>query len=98
MGASDVTAANYPTLRRFQPFGAGGICWLRRCELSERPARPAAAVDALCNVESLLASGFSERSMPIYHQLLVFEAYEQGLLATWETSDAMVCSLRIGPA
>ena len=56
---------------------------------------PAAAVEALCNVEMLLCSGFSERSMPIYHQLLVFQAWEHGLLATWETPDALICVARL---
>jgi len=55
---------------------------------------PAAAVDALCNVEMLLCSGFSERSEQIYHQLLVFEACENGLLATWETPAELVCTTR----
>jgi hypothetical protein len=52
---------------------------------------PAAAVEALCNIESLLASGLSECSMPIYHQLMVFQACERGLIATWETPAGLVC-------
>jgi hypothetical protein len=39
---------------------------------------PAAAIDALCNVEMLLSSGFSERTMPIYHQLLCSERGSMG--------------------
>lgn len=58
----------------------------------------AAAVEALCNVEMLLCSGFSERSEPIYHQLMVFEAWEHGLLATWETSAELVCAPRVETA
>ena len=51
----------------------------------------AAAVDALCNVEMLLCSGLSECSMPIYPQLMVFQAWEDGLLATWEMPDEVLC-------
>lgn len=51
----------------------------------------AAAVGALCNVEMLLASRYSVRSTSIYHQLLLLLAWEYGLLATWETPDALIC-------
>jgi hypothetical protein len=39
----------------------------------------------------LLCSGFSERSEPIYHQLLVFQAWERGLIATWVTPVELLC-------
>jgi hypothetical protein len=32
--------------------------------------------------------------MEIYNQLVLFEAFEHGLLATWETPDALVCVQR----
>ena len=52
---------------------------------------PALAAAAVWRVEALLSSGVPERSEPIHHQLVVFEAREHGLLATWETPDAMIC-------
>jgi hypothetical protein len=52
---------------------------------------PAAAAQALCAVEDLLSAGHTESSVAIYHQLRVFEACECGLLATWETPDALIC-------
>ena len=52
---------------------------------------PAVAVGALCNVEMLLFSGFSEQSMQVSPQLLVFEAWEHGLVATWETPTELIC-------
>jgi hypothetical protein len=50
-----------------------------------------AAAEAIANVELLLRAGVSEGSVSIDHQLRVFEAQEQGLLATWETPDALIC-------
>jgi hypothetical protein len=52
---------------------------------------PAAAAKAISNVELFLSSGFSEHEEPVHHQLRVFEAYELGLLATWETPTAIIC-------
>jgi hypothetical protein len=52
---------------------------------------PAATVDAICAIADLLSAGHTESSQAIYHQLMVFEAYENGLLATWETRDELVC-------
>ena len=52
---------------------------------------PGAAAGAIRAVEDLLSAGHFERSMEIYNQLRVFEAFEHGLLATWETSDELVC-------
>ena len=52
---------------------------------------PDATVEALCRVEVLLSQGLSEASEPVHHQLGIIEAYQHGLLATWETPDEMVC-------
>ena len=52
---------------------------------------PAVAARAIRAVEDLLSAGHAESSMEICHQLLVFEAFEQGLLATWETPEELVC-------
>jgi hypothetical protein len=50
-----------------------------------------AAAEAIANVELLLGVEASEGSVSIGHQLKVFEAHENGLLATWETPDALIC-------
>ena len=50
---------------------------------------PLAAAQAVTDVELFLSSGAPEES--IHHQLNVFEAYELGLLATWETPDVVIC-------
>jgi hypothetical protein len=52
---------------------------------------PDATVEALCRVEVLLSQGHSEASEPVHHQLEIIEAYQHGLLATWETPAEMVC-------
>ena len=52
---------------------------------------PDAAVEALCRIEVLLSQGLPEVSEPVHRQLEIIEAYQHGLLATWETPDAMVC-------
>jgi hypothetical protein len=52
---------------------------------------PAVAARAVRAVEALLDVGLTERSEQIHHQLLVFEAFEQGLLATWETPEELFC-------
>jgi hypothetical protein len=52
---------------------------------------PGAAAGAIRAVEDLLSAGYAEDSMEIYHQLRTFEAFERGLLATWETPDELVC-------
>jgi hypothetical protein len=51
----------------------------------------AAAAESICAIEDLLSIGRAESSQAIYHQLRVFEAYENGLLATWETPEELVC-------
>jgi hypothetical protein len=63
---------------------AAQIGWLETC-------MPVAAAEAIANVELLLSSGLSEHDEPIHDQLRVFEAYELGLLATWETPTAVIC-------
>lgn len=52
---------------------------------------PAVAARAIRTVEDLLSAGHNERSVPIHHQLRAFEAFERGLLATWETPAELVC-------
>jgi hypothetical protein len=52
---------------------------------------PTAATKAVSAIEDLLSAGHGEDSLAIYHQLKVFEACEHGLLATWETPDALIC-------
>jgi hypothetical protein len=54
-----------------------------------------AAAQAVSNVELLLSAGVPEGSMAIDHQLKIFECYEYGLLATWETPYALSCAPRI---
>jgi hypothetical protein len=50
-----------------------------------------AAAEAVANVDLLLSVAASERSVMIDNQLRVFETHEYGLLATWETADALIC-------
>jgi hypothetical protein len=54
-----------------------------------------AAAQAISNVEALLGMGESERSVAIDNQMKVFETYEHGLMATWETPAALICVPRI---
>jgi hypothetical protein len=54
-----------------------------------------AAAQAIANVELLLSTGASEGSVPIDNQLKVFGSYEHGLMATWETPDALICVFQI---
>jgi hypothetical protein len=54
-----------------------------------------AAAEAIASVELFLSAGASERSVAIDHQLKIFESYECGLLATWETPDAVICVQRV---
>jgi hypothetical protein len=51
----------------------------------------AAAVGAISNIDLQLAQGLSEVSVHLHHQLLVIEAYQHGLLATWETPAELIC-------
>lgn len=67
---------------------AAQIGWLETC-------MPVTAAQAVTNIELFLSSGVSEDDEPIHHQLRVFEAYELGLLATWETPGAVICVPRL---
>jgi hypothetical protein len=51
----------------------------------------AAAANAIFEIELALHAGEPEDCQLINHQLRVFEAYEAGLLATWETPTAIIC-------
>jgi hypothetical protein len=51
----------------------------------------AAAANAIFETELALHAGEPEDCHVIDHQLRVFEAYEAGLLATWETPTAIIC-------
>ena len=55
---------------------------------------PAVAARAIRGVEDLLSARHAEDSIEICHQLMVFEAFEHELLATWETPGALVCVQR----
>jgi len=56
----------------------------------------AAGASAIFEIEFALQAGAAEDCQLIDHQLRVFEAHEAGLIATWETSDEMICApLRI---
>jgi hypothetical protein len=57
---------------------------------------PGAAAGAIRAVEDLLSAGHAEGSLEIRHQLMVFGAFEHGLLASWETPDALICIPRSG--
>jgi hypothetical protein len=46
---------------------------------------------AVSNVEFLPGTGASEGSLATDNQLMVFESYEHGLMATWEKADELVC-------
>jgi hypothetical protein len=78
-------AGNAATAARFEIRAvAAQIGWLETC-------LPVDAAQAIANVELFLCSGFAERDQPVQQQLRVFEAYELGLLATWETPTAIIC-------
>jgi hypothetical protein len=49
-----------------------------------------AAAQAISNVELLLSTRASEDSVAIDNQLRIFGSHEDGLLATWETPDALI--------
>ena len=50
-----------------------------------------AAAGAIRATEELLSAGHAEDSVAICHQLRVFEAFEHGLLATWEAPEEIIC-------
>jgi len=45
-----------------------------------------------------LSLGFTERDGRVSHQLRAFEAFQAGLLATWETPDVLICVPRLAGA
>jgi hypothetical protein len=59
---------------------------------------PAVATESICAIEALLASDERPDSDAVRDRVRVFEAYELGLLATWETPSELVCLHRIAPA
>jgi hypothetical protein len=61
---------------------AAQIGWLETCI-------PVVAAQAVTDVELILSAGGSEETLN--HQLRVFEVYELGLLATWETPTGVIC-------
>jgi hypothetical protein len=52
---------------------------------------PAVATESICAIEALLVSGAQPSSDAVRDRVLVFEAYELGLLATWETRNEIIC-------
>jgi hypothetical protein len=93
-------------LRSWTWKGTGASCWRRSWRPGEsifetravaaeigwiETCLPAVAARAIRAVEDLLSDGHAEGSESIYHQLRAFEAFEYGLLATWETPDGLVC-------
>ena len=67
---------------------AAQIGWLETC-------LPVAAAQAVTDIELFLSSGAPKGL--IHHQLEVFEAFQLGLLATWETPDVVICVPRTHP-
>jgi hypothetical protein len=57
----------------------------------ERSRRMLIADRAVSDIELLLSAGASESSVEIDNQLRIFVSYERGFLATWETTDALIC-------
>ena len=64
---------------------AAQIGWLETCVSFT-------AAPAIANAESLLRAGLSEQDPRKRHQSLAFEAFELGLLATWEVPDSFSAS------
>jgi hypothetical protein len=52
---------------------------------------PVAACHAVDEIDFLLTSGIPEDDELVRHHLRAFRAYELGLLATWETPEAVLC-------
>jgi hypothetical protein len=55
----------------------------------------ASAANAIFEVELALHAGEPQDSRVIHHHLKAFEAFEAGLLATWETPAAIICVPRL---
>jgi hypothetical protein len=89
LAKSVATSANLPNGEVFRVRAVSAqIGWLET-SLAETAAQ------AISNVEALLGMGESERSMAIDSQLMAFEMHEHGLMATWETPDALICVPRL---
>jgi len=85
LAKADAMSANLPNEAIFRIRAVSAqIGWLE-ASLAD------AAAQAISNVEALLSMGESDRSVAIDHQLKVFETYENGLMATWETPNAFIC-------
>jgi hypothetical protein len=69
---------------------AAQIGWLETCI-------PVVAARAVVDIELLVSSGFADLDETLHHQLRAFEVYELGLLATWETPEAIVCVAKHDP-
>lgn len=52
---------------------------------------PAVAVESICAIEALLVSGEQSSSDAVQDRVRVSEAYELGLLATWEMPAELIC-------
>jgi hypothetical protein len=59
---------------------------------------PAVATESICAIEALLVSGAQPGSDAVRDRMRVFEAYQLGLLATWETPAELICVPRIAAA
>jgi hypothetical protein len=89
LAKSIATSANLPNGEVFRVRAVSAqIGWLETSTAD-------AAAQAISNVEVLLGMIESERSVAIDSQLIAFETYEHGLMATWETPDALICVPRI---
>ena len=85
LSKSKALAGNAPVEGIFEVRAISAqIGWLETC-------MPVVAAQAVADIELFLSSGVSEHDEPIRHQLRIFEAYEFGLLATWETPGAIIC-------
>jgi hypothetical protein len=92
LAKSEATSRNANVEASFEVRAvAAQIGWLET-------SMPAAAAEAVVCVELLLSSGFSEHDELIHHQLRVLEAYEHGLLATWEMPAELICVPRVAVA
>ena len=89
LARSNATSANLPNEEVFRVRAVSAqIGWLETSMAD-------VAAQAVANVELLLSTGAFEGPAAIDHQLRVFETYERGLLATWETPDALICVFQV---
>jgi hypothetical protein len=71
-----------------------GFLWMHESDtlvMFTQAGSPGAAAGAIRAVEDLLSVGYAEDSIAIFHQLTLFQAFERGLLAAWETPEELVC-------